>query len=296
MSPRTRRDPSEDGEDLGRGLGGLIRSLLAGIPWSDRAEREETLLLDSPESAKVKIYNANGRTRLHGEDRSDIEVRALKQARAESDQAAERLLDEIRVNSHLAGDVLEIEVEIPRRWNRHGNVHLDIRMPREVMVGVKSSNGKLCINGLRSALRARSSNGSIRIVDVVGDIELNTSNAKVSCKGTCGRLMARSSNGKIELESHRGSVDASTANGPIHARLDELGKEGVLLATSNGRIALELPEEVDADLDMRVDNGVIRNDRDLGGETNTNGRVRGTLGHGGALIKLRTSNGLISLR
>ena len=31
-----------------------------------------------------------------------------------------------------------------------------------------------------------------------------------------------------------------------------------MLATSNGRIALELPEEVDGDVDIRVDNGVIR--------------------------------------
>ena len=72
---------------------------------------------------------------------------------------------------------------------------------------------------------------------------------------------------------------------------------GVTLATSNGRIILDLPEAVDADVDMRVDNGVIRNDRQLcQTDRETHGRVLGRLGRGGALIKLRTSNGSISLR
>jgi hypothetical protein len=42
---------------------------------------------------------------------------------------------------------------------------------------------------------------------------------------------------------------------------------------------------------------VIRNDRTLHHTTRqSNGRVVGRLGNGGALVKLRTSNGSISLR
>jgi DUF4097 and DUF4098 domain-containing protein YvlB len=133
--------------------------------------------------------------------------------------------------------------------------------------------------------------------DVVGDLEISTSNAKICCSCTRGRVIARSSNGKIELEDHRGSVDASTSNGLIHAELEELGSEGVQLATSNGRIVLELPDEVDADVDIRVDNGIIRNDRELcKAVRERSGQLRGRLGRGGALIKLRTSNGSIALR
>ena len=79
--------------------------------------------------------------------------------------------------------------------------------------------------------------------------------------------------------------------------IEEVGREGILLATSNGRIVLELPEKADADVDLHVDNGVIRNDRNLASAIrDTNGRVRGTLGRGGIPIKLRTSNGSICLR
>ena len=158
-------------------------------------------------------------------------------------------------------------------------------------------NGRVDIQCIRGTVICRSSNGSANITDVIGNIEIATSNAKVSCSCTCGKVVARSSNGKIVLEGHKGSVDASTSNGLIRVALDEVGKDGVLLATSNGRIALDLPENVDADVDLRVDNGVIRNERSLcKAHREGNGVVRGRLGNGGALIKLRTSNGSISLR
>lgn len=293
MSPRERFE-SEDSE---RGFGGFLRSLLHGIPWSERAEGRIQLKLDPPRSGELRVDNSNGRTEVLGEDRDDIEVRALTFARAETVEAAEKLLDEIRVVPTEVEGVLTLEVEIPRRWNRRGSAQLQVRVPRACRLEVVASNGKVCIHGMRAAVRARSSNGSVRVSDVVGDVEVETSNAKVGCSCTHGRLVARSSNGKIELSEHHGSIDASTSNGLIHVSLYDLGAEGIQLATSNGRIVLELPERVDADVDIRVDNGVIRNDRNLvDASRSTNNRVRGTLGRGGAPIRLRTSNGSICMR
>jgi DUF4097 and DUF4098 domain-containing protein YvlB len=132
---------------------------------------------------------------------------------------------------------------------------------------------------------------------VTGDVDVTTANAKVTCKCAQGHLRARSSNGKIEVDCHQGSIDASTSNGVIRASLDELGEMGVSLMTTNGRIVLNLPEKPDADVDIRVENGHIRNDLELEDQTSDpDGRVRGRLGAGGIPIKLRTSNGTVSLR
>jgi hypothetical protein len=279
------------------GFTGFLRSLLAGIPWSERAEGVEELHLEPPAGGLLRLHNANGKTRVCGEDRRDIEVRVAKTARAESSEAANRLLEQIHVASAENDGALELEVEIPRKWNRRGCANVEVHLPRETHVELTAVNGRVEIAGLRGRVRARSSNGSACITDIVGNIEVATSNAKVCCSGTCGRLIARSSNGKIEIDEHRGSVDASTSNGLIRACLEEVGKEGVQLATSNGRIVLELPEKVNADVDIRVDNGIIRNDRRLRrAARETNGRLSGQLGSGGALIKLRTSNGSIAMR
>jgi len=296
MSKRDESDPS--GGEATRGIGDFLRGLLHGIPWSESAHAESTMLLDPSSSRRLAIHNANGRTRVIGEERADIEVHVEKHARAESAEAAASLLEEIEVVSDEVAGRLELDVEAPNRWKRHGSADLCVRVPRDVEVSVVAANGRVCMEGLRCAALARSSNGPVKISDIVGDVEVFTSNAKVSCRCTCGRLKARSSNSKIMLDQHRGSVDASTSNGVIHAVLSELGQEGIVLATSNGRIRLELPDQVDGDVDVRVDNGVIRNSLDIEQATTDerNGRLRGRLGRGGVPIKLRTSNGTVSLR
>jgi len=290
--------PAHDGDGTRReGIGAFLRNLLSGIPWSECTEAHSEQHFPSPQAKQLRIENGNGRTRVVGEERSDIAVRIHKRARAETDEAATRLLEAIRIESHEEDGTLSLEVTTPRKWNRHGHANLEIHVPHGTQVTVLARNGKICLDGLRSCVRARSSNGSVHVSDVVGDVAVETSNAKVACSCICGRLVARSSNGKIEVVDHRGSLDASTSNGLIRASLGEMGSEGVVLATSNGRIVLDLPESVDADVDLRVDNGVIRAQRELqtrSGEST--GRLRGRLGRGGTPIKLRTSNGTISLR
>ncbi|MBW2271947.1 MAG: DUF4097 family beta strand repeat protein [Deltaproteobacteria bacterium] len=289
-------DEDRSTRNTGR-LGGLLRSLMAGIPWSESAEEEELLELPVPRGAAVLIHNANGRSNIVGEERENIEIRAHKSSRAESKAAAQSMIDEMKLHNRWSGDHLELDVDIPKKWNRHGRVNLSIRIPTDMRVEVTSANGRMCLEGIRGTVRARSSNGSVSVRDVIGDVQVITANAKVRCSNTCGRLVARSSNGKIELGDHCGSVDASTSNGMIRAALKEISREGVRLATSNGRIILELPEEANGDVDIRVENGVIRNSRELSGENvASGGHVRGRLGRGGPPIKLRTSNGTVSVR
>ena len=289
-------EPCSEEEQRHGGFTGFLRGLISGIPWSERAVREETVTVDAPQGGGLKVHNSNGKTRITGEDRKDIQVTAYKMARASSQEAAEELLDdiELRFTEHPEG--IELEIEIPRQRHRRGAANLCIKLPREIRVSVSAANGRVDVEGVHGAVEIKSSNGSATITEVVGDVQVATSNAKVHCACNRGRLRARSSNGKIEIESHAGALDASTSNGVIRAQLVALGKEGVQLATSNGRIVLDLPDPVDADVDIRVDNGMIRNERPLGrGAKETQGRVVGQLGHGGPLIKLRTSNGVISV-
>jgi len=286
-----------DEHGAGHRFGGFLRSLLAGIPWSALAEREDEIRYKAPPGGILRARNANGRIEVVGEDRDDIRVVAAKRARAECAEEAERLLDAIRLVEEGSPEALELDVVVPRRWNRHGHVNLEIRVPRGLRVQLESANGKVTVAGVRAAVSAHSGNGAVGVDDVVGDVDVYTANNKVACSAVQGGLTARSSNGKIEILDHRGSVDASTSNGLIRASVDVLGPEGVRLATSNGRIVLELAEEVDADVDVRVDNGIIRNELALREDgRSTDGRLRGTLGRGGTPIKLRTSNGSVTLR
>lgn len=296
MRPRQQAHDGECGGAGSSGFGEFLRSLLSGIPWSDRAEVEETLQLATPRSGAIRVENVNGKTRVIGEERADVEVRILKVARAESEAAARSLAESMGVAVNETDVALELEVSIPRKWNRRGVVHMELRVPRGLRVDVQSSNGKVCISSVAANVKAHSSNGAVSVEQIEGDVEVHSSNAKVHCACIHGRLVARTSNGKIEVSKHRGAIDAATSNGLIEAELEELGG-AIVLATSNGRIALTLPEQADADVDVRVDNGIIRSQRSLCRCTHsTGGRLAGQLGKGGTPIKLRTSNGSISVR
>lgn len=288
----------DGGTTRGRGIGGFIRSLLSGVPWSERAELTETLTLPTPARMRMRVDNANGRTQVIGEDRDDIEIEIIKTARAESELEAQKLVEEIQLLTREDSQgVLELEVDIPGRWNRQGRVDLKILVPRKVWIAVQAANGRICLEGLRGKVRAHSSNGPVRATDVIGDLDLQAMNAKVETSCTCGQLLARSSNGKIQVDDHRGGVDASTTNGTVTCRIEELGKDGITLVTSNGRITLDLPEGANGDLDVRVDNGLIRTSRDLRGDgPERRGRLKTTLGEGGCPIRLRASNGTITVR
>jgi hypothetical protein len=297
---RPRHHHHDHGADCGGaqagGFGDFLRSLLSGIPWADRAESQETLHFAAPRSGAIRVENINGKTRILGEDRPDIEVRLLKVARAENEEAARALADSAGLAVNETDAALEFEVSMPRKWNRRGVVHMELRVPRGTRVDVHSSNGKVCVSSLTASVKAHSSNGAVWVENVDGDVEVYSSNAKVHCAHVHGRLIARTSNGKIEVTEHRGALDGATSNGLIDASNTELGGP-VVLATSNGRIAVTLPEQADADVDVRVDNGIIRSQRSLCRCTHsTGGRLAGQLGKGGVPIKLRTSNGSISVR
>jgi hypothetical protein len=278
------------------GLGDFLRRLIPGVPFAERAEVEETIEIPRPNSGVLRIHNSNGRTRITGEERDEIVITAFKTARAESEAAAQKVLEDIQLVFGETPEALDLDVEVARRWNRKGAANLYIRVPRDMNIWVAAANGRVAVEGIHGHVRARSTNGSASVSNVVGKVEVATTNAKVCCQCICGELSARSSNGKIEIDQHRGAVNASTSNGLIRASLDDIEAGGVQLATSNGKIVLDLPEQVDAEVDIRVDNGVIRNDRKLcGSSRESHGRVVGRLGKGGALIKLRTSNGSVNV-
>ena len=183
----------EAGADTGPGFGGLLRSLFSRMPWGEQVSHEESLIVPSPAGRAISIYNANGKTRVLGSDRDDIEIRIHKSVRADCEDLATKLLDSIRVQNSETTDVLEIEVQIPRKCSRHAVAHIELLVPRDTKVSLTSTNGKMCLEGLERAVNARSSNGPVLIRNVNGDIDVMTANAKVKCSDTEGHLRARSS-------------------------------------------------------------------------------------------------------
>lgn len=145
---------------------------------------------------------------------------------------------------------------------------VSVRAPYDVDISVHGSNG-----------------GVVRITDIHGNLEIENSNAG------------------IFIEGSRGGVAASTSNGPIVAEVERVPDHAPMsFLTSNDSIRIVLPADADARLFLETDNAVVRSEFDV---TGTPARapaaaghartLRGELGRGGAVLRVRTDNGDIIL-
>ncbi|GCD19779.1 hypothetical protein CTKZ_13410 [Cellulomonas algicola] len=158
---------------------------------------------------------------------------------------------------------------------------LQVHVPRDTHVVVRTSNGDVLARGLAGDLEARtydgrveadritgdaqlhSSNGDVIVTDVSGDVTARTYDGRIDAQGVGGRIeavtsngdvqvvdvggdaIARSSDGSIEVADVQGDVEAATSNGD--ATVFGTGEPVALtISTSNGRQTVEAPTDPSA--------------------------------------------------
>jgi hypothetical protein len=111
-------------------------------------------------------------------------------------------------------------------------------------VDVRTTNGRISLDGVAGDLTAESTNGRIEGEALDGSgIEVLTSNGSIDLElGTPQDVRARTSNGSIEIRVPDGSyrVEAETSNGPREVRIpaSATGRHLLDLRTSNGAITV----------------------------------------------------------
>jgi DUF4097 and DUF4098 domain-containing protein YvlB len=124
-----------------------------------------------------------------------------------------------------------------------------------------------------------------------------TVNGSVEARGLASDVSLRTVNGDVDVAT-TGFAEARTVNGSIDAAMGRTDPEGGLrFETVNGSIELDLPDDVDADVEANWLNGGLETDLPL----RVDGRIgrrsaRGVLGEGGPRLELSTVNGSIRLR
>lgn len=148
----------------------------------------------------------------------------------------------------------------------------------------------------RSTIRARTSNGQVKVDGVTGDGILDTSNGKITVTNVTGTYSSSTSNGSVKLSGVAGQFRVDTSNGRIEF-------SGILDAdstnsftTSNGSIDVAFSGDPSVELDARTSNGTVDSDRPILATTTQKTRLVGKYGDGSASLVLRTSNGSIGIR
>jgi DUF4097 and DUF4098 domain-containing protein YvlB len=215
--------------------------------------------------------------------------------------------------------------------NRGDSVHWEIQVPAETVLDIDTSGGGIKIAALRSDANLETSGGRIDVRDMVGDllghtsgggielerirgrmrvetsgggiegneldgpIDAETSGGSVKLDRVTGDIRAESSGGGIHIHEAGGRIEADTSGGGIEATFARGNAHGGSLSTSGGGIDVAIDPAVGlridasgnwvrADLPITVHGSVSR------------GKLQGTLGTGGALLRLHTSGGGVRIQ
>jgi len=159
------------------------------------------------------------------------------------------------------------------------------------------------------------SGGTLQItVPVDTAVQVKSTNGPVTMDGVHGDIDATSTNGSVTLLNISGTVVAESANGPIKAVIDRLDPtKPISFSSTNGSVDVTLPADTKANLKMRSFHGSIWTDFDLkvtggaqpvstgGGaqgkfEVKVDRTVYGTINGGGQEASFSTLNGRITIR
>jgi DUF4097 and DUF4098 domain-containing protein YvlB len=260
---------------------------------------------------RLSVETFNGSVDISGWDENTVDISGVKYGPTQD------LADSLKIDMENTPDAVSIRAVRPS--DRRGNLgaRFTIRIPRSAILDrISSSNGAIRTMDGAGPARLRTSNGQIRVQNLKGSLDAQTSNGSVELTDIDGDANVRSSNGHIRAERLHGSLEATTSNSSINAHVEESARpvrldtsngsvevtlpprfsSDIRVGTSNSSITLRMPDEPNARVIAHTSNSSITSDFEIRmlGSFNKN-HMEGTLGAGGNLIDLGTSNGSIRL-
>ncbi|MDA1188783.1 MAG: DUF4097 family beta strand repeat-containing protein, partial [Chloroflexi bacterium] len=155
---------------------------------------------------------------------------------------------------------------------------IEITAPAGTTVDLETSNGSIDVQGMTVSGTVKTSNGRLTLGDVRGSWN------------------ARTSNGSITVTRFQGSLDLETSNGSITV-VGELTAGGSNeMTTSNGNINITLSGTPNVHVDASTSNGDVESKLPVTATSFGDSHLIGTIGTGGTELRLRSSNGSITIQ
>ena len=260
---------------------------------------------------RIELEGFNGSVDIVGWDKDLVEIDGTKYA------GSEERMKQIKID--IVPSANSVTIQTQRPVNRLGNagVKYSLHVPRHSeLANIVSSNGPIRVESIEGRARLKTSNGGIHATGIHGTLDAQTSNGGVDISDVIGNTTVRTSNGNVHADVKKGNFDAHTSNGSITARLLESDSLPVRLESSNGHIevtmdaareihadtsnssiTVRMPSSIGATVQAHTTNSSITSDFDVSvhGGMISKHRLEGTIGSGGPLLDLGTSNGGIKL-
>ena len=153
-------------------------------------------------------------------------------------------------------------------------------------IDLKTSGGSITASDCSGKINLVTSGGSVTIRNLNGNINATTSGGSITASNIQGTLKTGTSGGSMRLNGISGNVDARTSGGSMTVEVVSVS-EYVKLSNS-GSLSLSLPAGHGYNLNVRANRIETSGLADFRGNTSST-NLEGTVGRGGALIEVRTS-------
>ena len=290
---------------LGLGLLPATACVVAVDSHSEIVREEKRFTVDGTPDLRVATFD--GSIQIQAWDKPGILVEIEK--RGPSKEAVNAL----QVIVEQKGNVIDLEVKRPKSesfssFGLHQTAYarLIVSVPRTSNVRARSGDGSIRIEQVTGRIELRTGDGSIRAAGVSGDMTFDTGDGSVVVEGAEGRLVVETGDGSVNVSGRLGMVKLHTGDGSVVYRADpgSAMTNGWDITTGDGSVTLYLPRDFGADVDAHTGDGRIISDlgeplekTDRSERTERDRRtLRGPIGAGGQLLRVRTGDGAIRLK
>lgn len=251
--------------------------------------------------ADVRVTTFDGSIEIQSWDKPEVVIEVEK--RGPTKAAVEGL----EVIATQKGQLIELEVKRPRSESFSGiGLHrtawarLIVNVPQNVDIRARSGDGSIRIERVNGRIDLGTGDGSIRASDVSGELTLDTGDGSITVDGAEGKLVVDTGDGSVNVAGKLNAIRLNTGDGSIvyRAQPGTSMKEPWDINTGDGSVSLYLPPDFNAELDAHTGDGTIRNDLNVesDGDGKPSRTLRGRIGNGGPLLRIRTGDGGIRLK
>ena len=316
------------------GVGGVVVALVAGhaVPaFAQRMPFERTLAVSGP--ATLDVSTMRGTIEITAGDPGRIVVAGAVTVRigwnVPSDAVA--IAQRIAANPPVTQEASTVRLRAPVDpvEQRAVTVNYQVRVPPDTRVITVTDSGATTVDGVHGPVEVRTQSSAIELmrlgkdvavktgsgavsVDGAGDLRISTGSSAVTARNVSGALHVRTESGAVnawligggdvdvhtgssamELQGVKGGLTASTRSG----RIVVSGKPQAPWQVTTGSSAVDVTFEAASALtvDATTGSGSVKVD---GGDvhgTVSKGRVSGTIGGGGPLVRVSSRSGSIRL-
>jgi len=172
---------------------------------------------------------------------------------------------------------------------------IDAELLASPSISVETSDGDVVLGNISGDLmKIRTSDGDILIDSATGNLNAQTSDGDLMIGEMISPAASvRTSDGEIEIEKVSGSLALRAGDGDV--KLGLIDPNSINVTLSDGDALLSIPQDLSATLDIKGEDVKMDSFPNFSGNFDDS-MIDGDLNGGGALIRVRTSDGNIVMR